>query len=256
MIILTHSILNAPPEIEATASALGIGPIAYVPPKLYTHRIGDVRTFDQAKAERKLPEIEAICDDALWIFTDIEKEHRDRIRRTQNYSDRQVKESGDQYIECWSWFRTHWPDAKLFEWNLVNARESGVYEDGEQLILAHLDGFAVSLFYRDQAKWLRDREAIVAHAKSLVAGSGKIVIAGIQEQYKRHNADGTTTRTPIPREFVDAMVGTALDADGVMLWSKTYDTQFPPTGNELYLANARVVEMLAEMRLQNEEQSP
>ena len=255
MTILTYSIESAPAEIHSIASALDIERLAEVPPRFYTRLNADqtFRTFDREKAERKLTEIAAICDGATWIVTDIEKKHRAAIRHPDNYSDVEVEEAVTQYIACWSWFRSHWPDALIFEWNLVNARKPGVYTFGEKLILKHLDGFAVGVFYRDKANWQRVRERLVAHANSLVEGTDKIVIAGIHEKYNAHQPDGPSKQIAIPREIVVPMVEVALEADVVMLWSNT----FRKTIDEpMSIVNARVVEMMAAMRLQNEEQTP
>ena len=150
--ILTYAIDDAPAVVTAVAEALGIQRIAEVRPHLYTRVNADrtIRTFDRERAERKFDEIAAICDGATRIVTDIEKKYRDVIRRPDDYSDVEVKEAVTQYIECWSWFRSHWPEAMIFEWNLVNARKSGVYTFGEELVMKHLDGFAIGVFYREE----------------------------------------------------------------------------------------------------------
>ncbi len=246
---LGYSIENAPPEIDTIAEALGIDRIAYVKPALYTRGNADrtVRTFNREKAEQRLAEIAAICDGATWIITDIEKKHRAAVRHPDKYSDAEVKEAVDQYIACWSWFRSRWPDAKVFEWNLVNAREPGRYTLGEQLVLKYLDGFAVSIFYRRKQDWQPVREQVVAHANSLVAGTDKIVIAGIHERHNDHRPGKRNKQAPIPREIVGPMVEVALKADVVMFWSNTFGDRLLP--EPLPLTNARVVEMMAEMRL-------
>ena len=253
--ILTYAIDDAPTAVTVVAEALGIQRIAEVRPHLYTRVNGDrtIRTFDRERAERNLEAIKAICDGAVWIITDIEKKHRDVIRRPDNYSDVEVEEAVTQYIACWSWFRSHWPDALIFEWNLVNAREAGRYTDGEELVMKHLDGFAVSVFYRKKANWQEVRERVVAHANSLVAGTGKIVIAGIHEKYNKHQPGGSSKQIAIPRDIVAPMIEVALEADVVMLWSNTFRKAID---EPMSIVIARVVEMLAKMRLQNEEQSP
>ena len=253
--ILTYAIDDAPTAITVVAEALGIQRIAEVRPHLYTRVNTDrtIRTFDRERAEQNLAAIAAICDGATWIVTDIEKKHRDAIRHPDNFSDAEVEEAEQQYIACWSWFRSHWPNALIFEWNLVNAREPGRYTDGESLVLKHLDGFAIGVFYRDKANWREVREQVVAHANSLVAGTDKIVIAGIHEKHNKHQPDGSSKQIAIPREIVAPMVEIALEADVVMLWSNT----FRKTIDEpMSIVIARVVEMLAAMRLQNEEQTP
>lgn len=262
---LAHAILDAPPEIEAIAASLGIEQIAFVPHSFYTTGTPEVRTFNIEKANKKLDTISAICDGATWIVTDIEKKHRDVIRRPDKYSDAEVKAAVEQYVACWSWFRSHWPSAKIFEWNLTNAREADVYTFAENLVLKHLDGFAVSIFYRDKNNWQRVREEVVAHADSLVAGTDKIVIAGIHERHKIKHEGGVTEFAPLSRDIVDAMIEVALGADIVFFWSPTYKRIDNPAGSANVLSeilagvdnpeqqiNARVVLVLAEMRLKAE----
>lgn len=255
MTILTYAIDNAPAVIHSIASALGVERIAEVPPRYYTRANADktIRTFDREKAERNFDKIAAICDGATWIITDIEKKHRDAVRHPDNFNDSEVKEAVDQYIACWSWFRSNWPNALIFEWSLSNAREPGRNTFAEKLILKHLDGIAVSCFWHDKANWPIVRRQIIAHANSLVASTDKIVIAGIREQYNVHNADGTSTTTPVPRAIVDTIIEVSLDARLVMFWSNTYRKFID---DPMSTVNARIVEMLAEMRLQSEEQTP
>lgn len=252
---LAYSIENAPPEIEAKAESLGIERIAYVKPALYTRGNADrtVRTFNREKAEQRLAEIAAICDGATWIITDIEKKHRDAVRHPDRFSGAEVKEAVDQYIACWSWFRSHWPDAMIFEWNLSNAREAGRNTFAEKLILKHLDGFAVSVFYRHKRNWQEVRGQVVAHANSLVASNDKIVIAGIHEKYNAHQPDGTSKSTPVPSEIVDAMVEVALEADVTFLWSVTYARI---AVDPLAVTNARIELVLTKMRSKAAEQTP
>lgn len=257
---LTYWIDNAPAEIEAIAESLGIERIAYVPPRYYTK--GQPRTFNREKAEKNLDAIKAICDGATWIISDIEQKHRHVVRHPNHYTETEVKEAVEQYVACWSWFRSHWPNALLFEWNLSNRREAGAYTFAEKLILKHLDGFAVSLFWRDKANWRDVRERIVAHANALVAPHDKIVIAGIGERYKIERENGKAEFAPVPREIIDAMIEVALGGDVVFLWSIAYKRLPDRPGsrsvlteklngadNPLAQVNAHMVLMLAEMRL-------
>ena len=261
---LTYSLANAPAEIEAIAEALGVERIAYVRPGLYTRGNADrtIRTFNREKSEKNLEAIKAICDGAVWIITDIEKKHRRVVRHPKNYTEAEVKEAVEQYVACWSWFRSHWPNALLFEWNLSNAREAGVYIFAEELVLEHLDGFAVSLFWRDKANWRDMRERIVAHANTLVAPHDKIVIAGIGARYKIKHEHGVTEFAPVSREVIDAMIEIAFGGDVVFLWSNAHKRLPNPPGSENVLTerlkgiddplahvNAHMVLILAEMRL-------
>lgn len=251
MTTLAYSIENAPPEITAIAASLSIERIAVVPPRFYTRRIDDARTFSHTKAEGNLIEIAAICDGASIIITDIEKQHRSAIRNPDS-SPEQFIAAARQYIACWEWFHDHWPTAKRFSWNLVNAREPGVFARGEDLVLSELDGFAVSCYVRDKGNWYSVREQIIAHAKSLVDRfPNKIVIAGVHERYKDPNADGTArTLVPVPRDMIRPMVRVALQADVVQLWSNSYAVDL---ADPVELVNAQVVEVMAEMRIQAEE---
>ncbi len=240
---LTHAIEEAPRVILKAAKSLGIQQIVRVPPRLYTKKLDDIRTFNLERAERNFEEIDDLCDRSPIIITDIENEHRDRVRRPFEYADVLVSASINQYIACWSWFRSHWPDAKLFEWNLTNSREPGRHDLAEQLVLNNLDGFAVSCFYRRKGNWFDVRQQVVAHAKSLVEGTDKIVLAGIHEM---HNDDTLRKKVPVPRHIVDLMVTVALQADVAMLWSITFTD---PIDN-LAVAHARVLEVLVGMALQ------
>ncbi len=264
---LAYWIANAPAEIEAIAESLGVERIAYVPPRYYTKgnpAKGTPRTFSREKAEENLDAIKAICDGATWIISDIEWEQRRIVRRPQDYSEATVKATVDQYVACWSWFRSHWPNALVFEWNLTNAGKPGVATFAEQLVLKHLDGFAISIFWHDRAKWRDVVGRSVAHANALVAPHDKIVICGIWERYKIQHDDGVSEIAPVPREGVDAMIEVALGGDVVFFWSNSH-RRFASSGSKKVLTeimnegddplpgiNAHVVRVLAEMRLRAE----
>lgn len=261
---LAYAIGNPPTAIVATAGALDIPPIGFVPPKFYTS--GKDRTWDRAKAERNLDAITAIVDGSKRIILDTEGKNRDRVRHPDRYPELEVKASANQFVAGWSWFRSHWPDKWIFEWNLCNAKEAGVYPFAEQLVLKHLDGFAISLYWQDRATWPITRGQMIAHAQSLVAGTDKIVIGGIWDRYKvRHDEDDIIEYRPVSHENVHVMIDVAMDCDVVFLWSNTYSI-YARTGSKRVLTevlqgdenplpeiNAHMLDLLVRMRLGEKE---
>lgn len=224
---LRYALLEAPPEIEATAEALGLERIAYVRPSLYTK--SDPRRWDQEKAERNFAAIAAICDGAAWIITDLEWLPRRIIRWPENYTPAQLRWAvNENFLPMWAWFRSHWPAAKLSEWNLNNAFDSDQYPIAERLVINYLDAFDVGMFALYHADWKDRNKRILAHAIELSKKHGKPVITSVAERYTVRHDDGISESAPLPHDVMHEMVEIAVSpgVDVAWAWSRTYAIYF------------------------------
>lgn len=274
---LTYAIADAPAAIKATAEALGIEPIGYLPPKLYTSWTDGRKHFDAEKAQRNLPAITAILENNEWGITDLEKNPRRIVRfahevdddGTPRYLTSEIRWAIEQYETMWKWFRWHFPELKLSEWNLSPSRDSSQHPLAEGMMLRHLDAIDISMFWNTRPGWFNGRRKILRHAVELGRQHDKPVIVWIWERYKVWNEDRTVAvYEPLSREAIDQMLDLAISegVDIVVLWSNTYSLLAAdnpakviaetigrdPDYDPLPAVNARIVSLMAEMRLRAE----
>lgn len=184
---LTYAIADAPAAIKATAEALGIEPIGYLRPGLYTSWTDGRKHFDADKAQGNLPAITAILENQEWGITDLEKTPRRVVRfaheidedGTRRYTSDEVKWAIDQFTTMWEWFRSQFPNLKLSEWNLSPSRNSGQHPLAESLVIQHLDAFDISMYWNTRPGWVNGRRKILEHAVELGRDHAKPVIVWI-----------------------------------------------------------------------------
>jgi hypothetical protein len=264
---LMYWILDAPPEITAIAEALDFDRIGFVRPSLYTK--WNPKRFDVEWAQQNLEKITAALEGGEWMVTDLEGEPRRRVRYPDEYDDEpgEVRRAVKEYLTMWKWFRSHFPNLKLSEWNLSPGVDSDRFPLAEKLVLSSLDAIDISLYWRHRPGWLNGHRKVVAHAVELGRAHNKPVIVWVWERYLVWNDDHTVAvYTPVPREAIDQMIGLAMTdgVDIVALWSNTYailaannprkiiaETAGRDAGDDpLPEINANKVRLMAEMRLQ------
>lgn len=270
---LTYAIANAPPEIAATAQAVGIETFGFLRPGLYTSWTAGRKHFDADKAQRNLPALTAILENNAWMMTDLEKHPRRIVRDPDDYEPEEVKWAIAQYETMWKWFRTAFPNHKLTEWNLSYATDNRPFPLAEALVVRHLDAFDISFFWNTRPGWLTKHRQILQHAIDLGRQHDRPVIITIWERTKVWNADRTVAvYVPLSRTAVDQMLGIIVaEADPavpmiVVFWSNTYSLlaannpakviaetighDDDPDYDPMLPVNAEIVSLMARMQLE------
>ena len=262
---LRYAIADAPPAITQVAAARGIETIGYVRPGFYTSWTNGRKHFDAAKATRNIEQLRTVLKGMDWMVTDLEKTPRRIVRDPDDYEPDEVKWAIDQYTTMWKWFRAHFPDLKLSEWNLSPGRDSNDFPLAETLGLKWTDSVDVSLFWHRSPGRLAKQQKILEHAIELGKLHDKTVIAWVWERRVVRNVDRTVAvYEPLSREAIDQMLDLALSegVDIVVLWSNSYailaaknpskviaETVGQPVHYDpMPAVTARIVSLMAEMR--------
>lgn len=264
---LRYAILEAPPVMEATAEALGMGRIGFVRASLcFKWRPW---RFDEDKAERNIVAISAICDGADIIVTDLEGEFRRRVRDPERYTKAQVTEAEDNFAAMRQWFKERWPKAQLSEWSLSARSWNRTHPNAEKMVIEHLDFIDVSLFWKPGVRWHDRRTAMLKHAVMLGREHEMPVMVWVQTRYTIRHDDGAKEYAPLAPEAIDEMVELALSegVDIVVLWGHDYVILFAEPNADKYLSemfgnddaadvlaqvNAQIVLLMAKIRLHSE----
>ncbi|MCH7792403.1 MAG: hypothetical protein IID31_09020 [Planctomycetes bacterium] len=191
------------------------------------------------------------------------------VRDPDSYEKHEVRWALQQYIQMFGWFRSRWPDAKLSAYNLSPSSPGHTFPLAEMLGLRFTDSIDVSMYWNAKENWRDSRQQIMSYAVELGRQHDLPVIVWVWDRYLIWNNDRTVaTYKPLSYEAVEQMVELAISegVDIVVLWSNTYGLLTVDSSriieetinrddddDPLPAINARMVQLMAEMRLRAEQ---
>ena len=225
---IRRAITDEPPSLADLCTDLDITRYAQVPPRLYTdHPEPKIRTWNEAKAEANLTEISWICAGADYVEFDFEKLVRAVLRYPfkPRYRDK-VDWAVKNWTGCATWFKSHFPDAILCDWNLTQGQEPRQFDLVEALSIRYLDAFCISAYHKPIHSHYEQKRRVLEHHRSLCDEYNKKLVVSIWDRVKVVVEEDEFVYMPLDDGALEEMLLLAIsgdiDVDLAYCWSNTF----------------------------------